>query len=88
MKKNLMILLFGLVSLASAQQTWISFTGKIVKSRPGQDGATFYTLQQSDTGKKFEANTRRPDVLQNEALIKEAFKSGRTIYIEFNIEDK
>jgi hypothetical protein len=88
MNKILMILLFGLVSLASAQQTWISFTGKVIKSRPGQGDSAFYTLQQNDTGKKFEANTKRPDVLQNEAVIKEALQSGRTIYMEFNIEDK
>lgn len=88
MKKIVIFLVFGLVSLASAQQSWISFTGQVVKSRPGQDGVTFYTLQQNDTGKKFEANTKRPDVLKNEAVIKEALQSGRTIYIEFNSEDK
>jgi hypothetical protein len=88
MKKMMMVLVFGLVSLASAQQEWISFTGKVSKARAGQKGSTFYTLQQNDTGKKFEANTLRTDVLQNEAVIKEALQSGRTIYIEFNIEDK
>jgi hypothetical protein len=88
MKKMMMVLVFGLVSLASAQQEWISFTGRVIKARAGQEGATFYTLQQNDTGKKYEANTRRPDVSQNEAVIKEALESGRTVYIEFNIEDK
>ncbi len=87
MKKMMIVLLLGLGSSVCAQE-WIAVTGKVVKSRLGQKGSTFYTLQQNDTGKKFEANTLRTDVLQNEAVIKEALQSGRTIYIEFNIEDK
>lgn len=88
MKKLIMVMVFGLVSLVSAQQEWISFTGKVIKARAGQEGTTFYTLQRNDTGEKYEANTKRPDVLQNEAKLKEALDSGRMISIEFNVEDK
>jgi len=87
MKKMMIVLLLGLGSSVCAQE-WIAVTGKVVKTRSGVNNAVFYTVQVNETGKKYEANTLRPDVLKNEGIFKEAFSNGRDLFIEFDMEAK
>ena len=87
MKKSVIVLLFGFAAVSFAQE-WTAVTGKVVKSRQGVNNAVLYTLQQNETGKKYEANTLRPDVLKNEALFKEALDTKRDLFVEFDTEAK
>jgi hypothetical protein len=83
MKKWIIMLVLA-VGVTSWAQENVVLTGKVVKTRSGVNNAVFYTLEENETGKQYEANTLAPDVAKHEGLFKEALKSKKEMYIEFD----
>lgn len=83
MKKYIMMVFLGLGMTVFAQEI-VTATGKVTKSRSGQNDSTFYTFQLSDSDKSYQANTKAPDVKKYEELFKESLNSGRELSIEFD----
>ena len=83
MKKWIIMLVLA-VGVTSWAQENVVLTGKVVKTRSGVNNAVFYTIQENGPGKQYWANTLSPDVAKHEDLFKEALKSKKEIYIEFD----
>lgn len=81
MKKMMMILVFGLAAVVSAQQEWSSITGKVIKGWAGKN--MFFVIKDNSSGQLYKANTVWADCAKAEGIFKESQVAGKDMCVEF-----